>query len=256
MIKTAFFDIDGTLVSFLTHQVSEGTVCAFDRLHRQGIRTFISTGRPECLIPPMPVTFDGYVTMNGGYCFMGDKVLYKNPIPQAEADRWLRYVMDNNLCTMIFTEHEMFVNTYDDPVANALCDEIKFQMPPLLPLEEMYGREAYQFIGVMDTSRDAEVEISLPHCRLPRWHSLFTDIINVDNSKAVGIESILRHLGVGREECICFGDGANDIEMLEYCGIGVAMGNAPEEVRSHADYVTTSVDDEGIEQALLALSII
>ncbi len=256
MIKTAFFDIDGTLVSFLTHQVSEGTVRAFDRLHRQGIRTFISTGRPECLIPPMPVTFDGYVTMNGGYCFMGDKVLYKNPIPQAEADRWLRYVMDNNLCTMVFTEHEMFVNTYDDPVANALCDEIKFQMPPLLPLEEMYGREAYQFIGVMDASRDAEVENSLPHCRLPRWHSLFTDIINVDNSKAVGIESILRHLGVGREECICFGDGANDIEMLEYCGIGVAMGNAPEEVRSHADYVTTSVDDEGIEQALLALSII
>ena len=256
MIKTAFFDIDGTLVSFLTHQVSEGTVRAFDRLHRQGIRTFISTGRPECLIPPMPVTFDGYVTMNGGYCFMGDRVLYKNPIPQAEADRWLRYVMDNNLCTMIFTEHEMFVNTYDDPVANALCDEIKFQMPPLLPLEEMYGREAYQFIGVMDASRDAEVENALPHCRLPRWHSLFTDIINVDNSKAVGIESILRHLGVGREECICFGDGANDIEMLEYCGIGVAMGNAPEEVRSHADYVTTSVDDEGIEQALLALSII
>ena len=256
MIKTAFFDIDGTLVSFLTHQVSEGTVRAFDRLHRQGIRTFISTGRPECLIPPMPVTFDGYVTMNGGYCFMGDRVLYKNPIPQAEADRWLRYVMDNNLCTMIFTEHEMFVNTYDDPVANALCDEIKFQMPPLLPLEEMYGREAYQFIGVMDASRDAEVENSLPHCRLPRWHSLFTDIINVDNSKAVGIESILRHLGVGREECICFGDGANDIEMLEYCGIGVAMGNAPEEVRAHADYVTTSVDDEGIEQALLALSII
>ncbi len=256
MIKTAFFDIDGTLVSFLTHQVSEGTVRAFDRLHRQGIRTFISTGRPECLIPPMPVTFDGYVTMNGGYCFMGDRVLYKNPIPQAEADRWLRYVMDNNLCTMIFTEHEMFVNTYDDPVANALCDKIKFQMPPLLPLEEMYGREAYQFIGVMDASRDAEVENSLPHCRLPRWHSLFTDIINVDNSKAVGIESILRHLGVGREECICFGDGANDIEMLEYCGIGVAMGNAPEEVRSHADYVTTSVDDEGIEQALLALNII
>lgn len=204
----------------------------------------------------MPVTFDGYVTMNGGYCFMGDRVLYKNPIPQAEADRWLRYVMDNNLCTMIFTEHEMFVNTYDDPVANALCDEIKFQMPPLLPLEEMYGHEAYQFIGVMDASRDAEAENSLPHCRLPRWHSLFTDIINVDNSKAVGIESILRHLGVGREECICFGDGANDIEMLEYCGIGVAMGNAPEEVRSHADYVTTSVDDEGIEQALLALSII
>jgi len=256
MIKTAFFDIDGTLLSFLTHRVSEGTIRAFEQLHRQGVRTFISTGRPDCLIPEMPLSFDGYVTMNGGFCFMGDRVLYKNPIPQKETDRWLRFASENDLCTMVFTDYEMFVNTYDDPVANALRDEIKFKMPPLLSLEEMCGREAYQFICVMDASFDAEVAELLPHCRMPRWHSRFTDLINADNSKAVGIESILRHLGVGREECICFGDGANDVEMLEYCGIGVAMGNAPDDVKAHADYVTTSVDDEGVEHALKALKII
>ena len=78
----------------------------------------------------------------------------------------------------------------------------------------------------------------------------------MDNSKAVGIESVLKHFGIGREECIAFGDGGNDIEMLEYCGIGVAMGNADDKVKSHADYVTTSVDEEGIEQAFKALHII
>jgi hydroxymethylpyrimidine pyrophosphatase-like HAD family hydrolase len=96
----------------------------------------------------------------------------------------------------------------------------------------------------------------LPHCRLPRWHPGFSDLVNADNSKAIGIDCILHHYGIDRNECIGFGDGGNDIEMLEYCGIGVAMGNADDSVKSHADFVTTSVDEEGIEHALTALNII
>ncbi len=256
MIKAAFFDIDGTLVSFHTHQVSQGTKRAFAALHAKGIRTFISTGRPECLIPKMPLSFDGYVTMNGGYCYMNDRITYKNPLPQDEADRWLQYVGENGLCTMLFTDHEMYVNTLEDATAIALQEALEFQMPPRLPLEEMVGKEAYQYIAIMEPDCDAEVLSLLPHCRLPRWHPQFCDIISQNNSKAVGIESIISTLGINREECICFGDGNNDIEMLEYCGIGVAMGNANDEVKAHADYVTTSVDEEGIAHALYELRII
>jgi hydroxymethylpyrimidine pyrophosphatase-like HAD family hydrolase len=96
----------------------------------------------------------------------------------------------------------------------------------------------------------------LPHCRLPRWHPGFSDLVNADNSKAIGIDCILHHYGIDRNECIGFGDGGNDVEMLEYCGIGVAMGNADDSVKSHADYVTTSVDEEGIEHALTELGVI
>ncbi|MCQ2260335.1 MAG: Cof-type HAD-IIB family hydrolase [Bacteroidales bacterium] len=256
MIKAAFFDIDGTLLSFKTHKVSQGTVRAFHKLHNKGIRTFISSGRPQVLIPEMPVTFDGYVTMNGGYCFVGDKVLLKNPIPQQETERWLAYAEERGLCTMIFTEKQMFVNTLDDPMGNAIRDQLDFEMPPLLPIAQMHGQETYQIIAVMDADKDQEVLDMLPHCRLPRWHPHFSDLINRDNSKAAGIESILRHFGLNRDECIGFGDGGNDIEMLEYCGIGVAMGNASDEVKAHADYVTTSVDDEGIEHALSELKIV
>ncbi|MBO4599973.1 MAG: HAD-IIB family hydrolase, partial [Bacteroidales bacterium] len=124
------------------------------------------------------------------------------------------------------------------------------------PIERMYGSEVFQIIAVMPASRDAEVLDLLPHCRLPRWHPQFSDLVHMDNSKAVGIESILNHFGIGREECIAFGDGGNDIEMLQYCGIGVAMGNADSAVKSCADYVTTSVDEEGIESALITLHII
>lgn len=255
-IRAAFFDIDGTLLSFQTHRLSPGTVQALQQLRRQGIHTFISSGRPMILIPPMPVQFDGYVTMNGGYCFMGDHVLLRNPIPQDETDRWLQYAREKDICTMIFTEHEMFINTLDDPVGIALRDQLEFEMPPLLDIDHMMGRETFQIIAIMPASRDAEVLSMLPHCRLPRWHPSFSDLVAAGNSKASGIQSILHHLGLRRDECIAFGDGANDIEMLQYCGIGVAMGNAAPEVCDQADYVTTSVDEEGIEHALKHLGII
>ena len=256
MIKAAFFDIDGTLLSFKTHLVSPGTIQAFEELHRQGIHTFISSGRPKVLIPPMPVGFDGYVTMNGGYCFVGNQVLLRNPIPQEETDRWLQYAEQENLCTMIFTEHEMFVNTHSNPVANAIRNQLEFQMPPLLPTRQMMGRETFQVIAIMPAERDNDVLQMLPHCRLPRWHPQFSDLVNADNSKATGIDSILHHYGIDRNECIGFGDGGNDIEMLDFCGIGVAMGNADDNVKAHADYVTSSVDEEGIANARRQLHII
>lgn len=256
MIKAAFFDIDGTLLSFTTHRVSPGTVEAFAALRRNGVRTFISSGRPKILIPHMPVAFDGYVTMNGGYCFVGSQVLLRNPIPQDETDCWLHYADSEHLCTMIFTEHDMYVNTHTDPVANAIRNQLEFTMPPLLPTLQMLGRETYQIIAIMPALRDQAVLQMLPHCRLPRWHPQFSDLVNAHNSKASGIESILHHYGIRRDECIGFGDGGNDVEMLDYCGIGVAMGNADETVKAHADFVTTSVDDEGIAHALRALHII
>lgn len=255
-IRAAFFDIDGTLLSFRTHKVSPGTVHAFDRLHNQGILTFISSGRPKVLIPDMPVHFDGYITMNGGYCFVGNEILLENPIPQDETDRWLRYAQKNGICTMIFTEHEMFVNRLDDPVANAIRNQLEFTMPPQLDIGKMLGRKCYQIITVMPPEKDAEVAAMLPHCRLPRWHPAFSDLVHRDNSKAIGIQAVLNRFGIDRSECIGFGDGGNDIEMLEYCGIGVAMGNASDDVKSHADFVTTSVDDEGILTALEQLGIL
>lgn len=256
MIKAAFFDIDGTLVSFNTHTVSPGTIQAFDRLQKKGIKTFISTGRPYCLLPQMPLHVDGYVTMNGGYCFIGDKITHKNPIPQTESDAWVRFAKSNGLCTMQFTEKGMYINRTDDPMLAPIGAQVKIDMPPQRSEDDMIGMETYQFIGIMSNNFDAQIVELLPHCRLPRWNPYFTDIINTQNSKAVGIASIIRQFGINPEECIGFGDGANDVEMLEYCGIGVAMGNAADEVKQHANYVTTSVDEEGIQNALKTLHIL
>ena len=71
-----------------------------------------------------------------------------------------------------------------------------------------------------------------------------------DGGKNRGMERMLHHYGLTRSQSIAFGDGGNDIDMLRYAGLGVAMGNATDETKQAADYVTGSVDDGGIAQAL------
>lgn len=255
MIKAAFFDIDGTLLSFETHRVSPGTVRAFDRLHRAGVRTFLSTGRPDVLIPDMPVTFEAKITMNGGLVFTlpsetaPAQTLLNNPILDSELQVWLDMAKDKNLCTMVFTDKSMLLANPNE-VGLKLRNQLEFEMPPVVDIERMRGETVYQIIAIMPGEMDAAVAELLPHCRLPRWHPYFTDIVAHDNSKAHGMEAICRHYGIRQEETLAFGDGANDIEMLEWAGISVAMGNAADHVKAHADRVTTDVDHEGIETAV------
>ena len=86
--------------------------------------------------------------------------------------------------------------------------------------------------------------------KLARWHPLFTDIVNKENDKKEGMFKILDYYKFNIDSSMAFGDGGNDISILKAAGIGVAMGNASEEVKTAADYVTTSVDDDGIANAL------
>lgn len=80
--------------------------------------------------------------------------------------------------------------------------------------------------------------------------SAFADIIARGNSKSKGIDHVLEYYGIALKDTMAFGDGGNDIPMLGHAGIGVAMGNASDEVKAAADYVTTSVDEDGIMNAL------
>lgn len=249
MIKAAFFDIDGTLLSFKTHRVSEGTVRAFDTLHRHGVRTFISSGRPMVLIPPMPLSFEGHITMNGAYVFTPDAELLRNPIAAADRDAWLDFAKQRQLCTMIFTADGMML-AQPNETGLKVRDQLEFEMPPVVDIDDMRRHEAFQIIALMPADLDSHVASILPHCRLPRWHPAFTDIVAADNSKAAGMEALCRHFGIRQDETLAFGDGGNDIEMLQWAHIGVAMGNAEQTVKDHADLVTTSVDQEGIEQAV------
>ncbi|CDB11512.1 cof-like hydrolase [Bacteroides sp. CAG:633] len=99
-------------------------------------------------------------------------------------------------------------------------------------------------------SQEREVSPYTPNCEMGRWHPAFVDVTAKGNTKQKGIDEIIRHFGIRLEDTIAFGDGGNDISMLRHAGIGIAMGNAADHVKAAADYVTDTVDNDGIAKAI------
>jgi len=258
MIKAVFFDIDGTLVSFNTHKVPQSTVEAISILQQNGIKVFIATGRHKLAINNLgTLKFDGYVTMNGSYC-MNEKFepVYKHKIPQSDIKEIIEYMENVESFPCIFVgENRMLLNYYNERVDEVL-DLLDFPRQPTGDLNGFIGEDVYQLIAFFEENQEDRIMKALPHCELARWSPLFTDIIPIGGSKSVGIDKVLECYGISLSETMAFGDGGNDISMLKHVGIGVAMGNAEDDVKKHAKYVTDSVDEDGIYKALKHFGII
>jgi Cof subfamily protein (haloacid dehalogenase superfamily) len=254
MIKAIFFDIDGTLVSFDTHLVPDSARCALEELRRRGVQVFIASGRHKASINNLPgLTFDGYVTINGTMATVEregrTEVVYRHPIPQEDIRSWIHYLEQEPRSTIMVSEDELLMN-YTNNDMEQIFELLNFPVPPTGDLRALLSKPVYQIITTFTEEEEVRLMAHLPHCKTTRWHPLFTDIIEREGSKAHGIEALIRHLGYSRDEIMAFGDGGNDVEMLRFAGVGVAMGNAPESVRAQADYVTDAVDADGVLHAL------
>lgn len=125
-----------------------------------------------------------------------------------------------------------------------------------VPLEEVIDQGILQITSFITDEQEKDILPQLPCCTSARWYPSFTDITSVTADKANGIRAIAKHLGIDISETMAFGDGGNDKSMLMAAGIGVAMGNAVDDVKAHANYVTTSVDEDGIKNALMHFGVI
>lgn len=262
MIKALFFDIDGTLVSFKTHEIPVSTIEALTAAKAQGIHIFISTGRPRVIINNLSALqernlIDGYITMNGAYCFVEDTVIYKSPIPTAEVDALTAFCHERNIPCILVGEHDICVNQPGEVVEEIFHHQLKVDPIEAKPYTDSHADKAFfQLTPFINAEEEAIILPSVPHCEMGRWHLAFVDVTAKGNTKQNGIDQIIRHFGIKLEETMAFGDGGNDISMLRHAGIGVAMGNANDDVKAASNYTTTSVDEDGIANALKYFGIV
>lgn len=262
MTKALFFDIDGTLVSFTTHRIPASAIEALEAAKAKGMRIFIATGRPRVIINNLAALqerglIDGYISMNGAYCFVDDTVIYKSPIPTAEVDVLTGFCYERNIPCILVGEHDICANQPGEIVTEIFNNQLK--TAPIEPepyTSDHSNKEFYQLTPFINVEEEQVILPSLPNCEMGRWHPAFVDITAKGNTKQHGIDEIIRYFGIRLEDTVAFGDGGNDIGMLRHAGIGVAMGNAKDDVKAAADYITTSVDDNGIANALKQLEII
>ena len=260
-IGAVFFDIDGTLVSFNTHRVSDATVEALAELRRRGVKVILATGR---LLNQTEVVsrikFDAYITLNGCCCLAedGQTVISKATIPQSDLESIVNYLEENNHpfpCSFM-DEVGNTINYVDDRVRE-VWDNIALPVPPVEDPREVIKRNIYQVNIYVDEVDEAPiVEGYLQHCEATRWHPLFADVNLRGVSKQQGVDTILEYFGIPREEAMAFGDGGNDVSMLGHVKWGVAMGNAVDSAKEAAAYVTDTVDNEGVCKALQHFGLI
>lgn len=251
-LDAVFFDIDGTLVSFKTHSIPKSTKDAIGALKRKGVKVFIATGRPYSDINNLEdLEFDGYITANGAYCMTVDgNVIHKNLIPYDNLLRLIDFQKRHPFPCALMTEKGNFIN-YIDQSVEEIHRLVNLPIPPIKALEETIMDGVFQIDAFIDEALEKLViKTALTDCEGARWHPLFVDINVINNNKSTGIDKFVEYYGLSLKNTIAFGDGGNDIAMLRHVGLGIAMGNARDEVKHNADYITNSVDEDGILNAL------
>jgi Cof subfamily protein (haloacid dehalogenase superfamily) len=251
-------DIDGTLLDSkgnLTEETKKAIKSGVDK----GLIFTISTGRPMQGVEHLNSLLNldlPFITYNGAIVVMGKskKVLYKRNLTFEDSRVIVELGRKYKTTMMIWADNKLFVTEINDrtekykgiskvePVLiNDIDGLIKNGVTKILWYDEVEKIEEYH--AEMGKFLDGRVNY---HTSNP----MFLEFVDINASKAIALEKIGEHYGISRDEMIAVGDGFNDLSMIEYAGLGVAMANAGKAIKAKADFITLSNDEDGVAHVI------
>ncbi|GCF93354.1 haloacid dehalogenase [Enterococcus florum] len=278
MIKAIFFDIDGTLVTRQSEAL-KSTKRAIKEAQARGILCGIATGRgPVHLDERIDfLDMDMFVTYNGQLVYQGDQDIYQRPFEQ-DVLREIVTFADAEHRQVVFGARRRIDGSFVMRLSQlAWVKWVAALMPKWFPVRTTKGllqsfspnrsKGRYSRLSILNEpiyqcvmfSAESETEKllhRLPNVTFQRSNPYSVDIVPKGGSKFLGIQKFLEANQIDVSEVMAFGDHLNDLEMLEGVGIGVAMGNAEQETKDRADYVTDTNENDGIYKALKHFDII
>lgn len=236
--KAIFMDIDGTLMEH--GKVSQRVIDTIQRARALGHRFFVCTGRS---LGHMPMNLreadylDGYVMGCGMHCVVGGKNVHHQRVPNEQSLAVAKYYLENGRECLYECENSMLAINSSREGFECFGDTKS--------LSDVLDRAGVSKITAVGPYREDDAEF------LSEWFDIYdmgtySDIVVRGVTKATGMQHVLDYLGISRENCIGVGDSANDLPMIEFAGLGVAMGNAPDAVKAKADVVTESCENDGV----------
>ena len=248
MSKIFFFDIDGTLARH--GYVPPGNRYCLEKLKELGYPTFICSGRPPFYVEErFGDLVDGYVCCNGRYTVYRGQVIHALPYTQEEYERCLVTLKKANCHANLLSR--------DCAISCGLTDVQFLGAAREYGSKRMRGKYKGEPIYTFDLYYPDATRRHQAFSHFEEWailndhHNSFTaDVSTRSFNKGHGVAQVLEYFGIGEGDSYAFGDGSNDLPMFRVVSHSIAMGNAVEELKEAATYVTDDMDADGILHAL------
>ncbi|GGO02323.1 Cof-type HAD-IIB family hydrolase [Saccharibacillus kuerlensis] len=277
--KLVFIDIDGTLVAD-DGRVPESAIRACQQARANGHLLYLCTGRskPEIYDVIWEIGFDGLIGAGGGYVECGTNTLYHKQVAPEDVRHMVDFFEENGIDFYLESNDGLYASRhlrehlirliYGDVNSDPDVRE-RMEASPHPFLDALtYGE---QDLYKSDVNKVCFLEGSLPferikaeftgkfevlQCTVPMFGQNSGELAVPGVHKAVAIADVLVHLGRSVTDTVAIGDGLNDLEMLQYCAVGIAMGNAREELKAVADHVTGTLEEDGLYHSFVKVGLI
>lgn len=253
MIRAIFFDIDGTLVSKKNPRITVELKQVLDTLREKGILLCIATGRHYQEIIDLKINedykFDAYITLNGCCCYNDKDMIHKAVISKDDIQSIIKLLKKRDMACTFVEKDILYVNKVNNNVIVAQ-EAVHTPIPEIRDVNRALEHDIYQIIPYASKKEIQEFLTVTENCVATQWHSMAYDVISKEGGKRIGIEKVLSYYNIKSDETMAFGDGPNDMEMLQFVKVGICMGNGTEEVKKVSNYVTKNIEDNGIIAAL------
>ncbi|KNY28159.1 Cof-type HAD-IIB family hydrolase [Pseudobacteroides cellulosolvens] len=257
--KLVAVDLDGTLLT-PELDISDETIDAIRKVTHKNVMVTLSTGRMFLAAIPLAHELEldvPIITCNGALtkCSRTGKVFDKKIIPKQHYSQIIKYCQNNGLSTSVYSDDEIF--THENSANMDIHREMDIAKPRIISdMESLNGESVIKILFNCNKksklNHHSEELYNAFKNKLTFYFSLpyFVEIVNKDANKRTALENLCAKLNISRKEIIAIGDNFNDLEMIRFAGLGVAMGNAPDYLKQEADFVTHSNDEDGVRYVL------
>lgn len=249
------FDIDETLYMNHERRIPESTLDALAKLKQAGHTLAVATGRAPFEISETirNLPFEFFITNNGQFVEQDNKVIYENPINPNIIKELVNEVVADGIHLGFVSATRCTVTGMNDIIHNNFI-KIHLTYPEIDPT--IIDTENIFLVWFFSTDYAKYTKKYEEKVRFVPWLENGSDIIPPGASKAAGLlKTIEANQDQLPKKIVFFGDGANDIELIEMADIGVAMGNAINELKEKADFITKNIEDDGIYYACKQLGL-
>lgn len=264
MIKLIAIDMDGTLLNS-KKELLEETKQYFKNFHNKNTETLLvlCTGRPETGIRPYLKDL-GYLEENHYIISQNGASIYESQTGKRVMDafvdstaiqKWIELGKKHGISVM--GAGVDYYYAFDEDPTEWMEFDVKLVSGKLkrIPTKESLNIDFYKILLMGDEEQLNEFETFIPQewrdeFYVVRSQKYLVEVLTKGVNKAFGLEKLAKKLNIQPSEIAAIGDAANDIEMLEYAGLAIAMGNASEEVKAIADIVTDTNENNGVIKAI------